>query len=151
MPRRTRWLDDFATLTPAASGQASAELDTPLQGELHTQGFTLVRSLVRVYGIPTTLGTNASITYGLAMVDGDAIAAGALPDPAGVEEIPWVLHDRMTVQRDADAGQQYEYRTYDLRGMRKYTGNSGLQFIADADSNSAWALFVSSRLLVMIP
>ena len=149
--RRTRWLDDFGLIAPAASGQAAAELDTPLAAELHVQGYTIVRVLLVVHALITTLGVNAAVTYGLTLMNSDAVAAGAFPDPQGVDEVPWLLRDRIVGIRDADAGRQEMVRTYDLRAMRKYNGQSSLQFIADADSSSAWSLNVSSRVLVKIP
>ena len=151
MPRRTRWLDDFAAVSPSASGQATAELDTPLAAETHVQGYTIVRVILRLDAQITTLGARGSLSYGLVLMDIDAVSAGAFPDPSGVDEVPWLLRDRIVMTRDADAGPQDLVMNYDLRAMRKYTGHSSLQFIADADSASAWVNSVTSRVLVKIP
>ena len=127
MPRRTRWLDDYAVLSPPAGGQSESEIDTQLSGELHTQGITVVRLILRVTGTPTTLGASANFTFGVVMVNLDAIAAGAFPDPAGVDEVPWMVRDRLFMIRDADAGPQSVMASYDIRSMRKYNGSLDLQ------------------------
>ena len=151
MPRRSRWLDDFALLSPAASGQASAELDTPMAGELHVMGHTIVRVILRVQATLNTLGAIANLTYGLVLMNSEAVSAGAFPDPSGVDEVPWIVRDRLSYVRDADAGNQEIRVSYDLRAMRKYTGQSSLQMIADADAASSWDVRVTSRVLVLMP
>ena len=85
------------------------------------------------------------------MVNLDAIAAGAFPDPAGVDEVPWMVRDRLFMIRDADAGPQSVMASYDLRSMRKYNGAENLRIIADADSASAWTIRSQSRVLVKLP
>ncbi len=107
--RQSEWIDTrVAFQVVPGAGQTSLGMSTPSAGG-STDGYTLVRTLIRLAFFPATAPTNDTyldVGAGIGLATFDAIAAGSVPDVSVVTERPiqdWVWLDRfMVIQDNAD-------------------------------------------------
>ncbi len=72
-------------------------------------------------------------SFGFIMVDGDAVAALAFPDPLGDPQAPWLYWDTRVVLPASDSQQ---HLMLDIKAQRKFTGNDD-SFIFVIDNSDA--------------
>jgi len=84
------------------------------------------------------------------MVDGDAFASAALPDPLVDPDAPWMYWDRRVLLPASDSKQQI---SLDVKAQRKFAGNDReLVFVIDNDDATEtieWVIGV--RVLLALP
>ena len=148
--RRTVWIEDDFTAGPVAGGQDTGVMDTQLPGD--QKGYTLLRLLMNLHLLPSTLAVLADIHYGVCIIPGDMFDASVFPDPGSAEPFSWIMRDVYSWVRDADAGAQGIHRLYDLRSKRIMRNTDDrMIFVADAGATSAWTISVGTRSLWAIP
>ena len=83
MARRTTWEDDLVNLGVSSGSQGSTDLTVGLTAD-EKAGRTVTR-LIGELGLASSTVAGAwgvqAVDIGIAIIDGDAFAAGALPDP----------------------------------------------------------------------
>ncbi len=109
LPRKRLWIDTLISEDTANGTQDDADLmATPSQFDKH--GLTLVRTIVMLTIRPTTLAAAAGLAahdIGIALVDQDALAAGALPDLNFGDDSPikgWIFRKRVIIEDSSTAG-----------------------------------------------
>jgi len=114
------------------------------------QGLTLLRSFItlRLNSVDALL--SAESVFGFIMMDGDAVAAGAFPDPRTDVDAPWLYWDRRVLLPPSDSGQHLRI---DIRAKRRFAGNDmNFMFILDNDDAAQSLEFVLAfRLLLGLP
>ncbi len=79
----------------------------------------------------TDANLSAEVGYGLIVVDGDALSAGAIPDPIGDEQAPWVHQERRVLLPPSDSQQHLKV---DTKVKRRFQGNDqSLILVIDND------------------
>jgi len=157
-PRRARkWIELKGGPTNIApAGQASTGL---LTGGVELVGSTLTLILFQLTMRPATDETaedSALLEYGITMVNADAQSAGALPDPSGPDQVPWLMRDHaVIVKATADDQQSMVYRQYILHGQRVIRdAQTSMVFVIDSTAITAAmdAIYhITGRILLLLP
>ena len=121
--RQTIWLDHNVDESQAANSDAVVNLTEHLVGK--AKGMTLVRTLINLSFNNATAGTGSTCDQGIVMVENDALAALALPEPADPTEDPgWVWRNRLIVSSSlANDSSQFVIVKEDIRSRRKFPGD----------------------------
>jgi len=127
--RKVEWFDFEINVTAVASQLVPVNLTANLQDD-EKKGMTLLRTILHLELLTPTVGTGGKLAMGLLMVEDDALAAAALPEPEdNIQKPAWtwkairsfhtsVANDRAQItQIDAD-----------LRGRRRFPA-SGFDFV----------------------
>jgi len=78
----------------SASGISNIDLSILIAND-ERKGMTVVRTLVDFDVIPSAAGAAGNLSGGIVLVDGDAFAAAAMPDPDEAQDQPgwlWRFH-----------------------------------------------------------
>ena len=153
--RRTAWTG--RTIDPAivaAGGQNVNDILTGLpdatENPIGRYGLTIMRIVGSLRINSTDVALSTECGFGFIMVDGDASAASAFPEPTVDEEAPWLHWDRRVVLPPSDSQQHLKL---DIRARRRMGGNDiSLFFIInndDATQSLEYALGV--RVLLALP
>jgi len=130
--RATRWETDIVSTTMTGATQ----LDFTLTGNLteaELRGNTLTRTIGRVYitpQIPGTVSGTIRVGAGIGVIERDAAAANAFPDPLVASDAPgrgWAWRDMLMV-RDGESATEMMHPpssfVFDIRSQRKmYNAN----------------------------
>ena len=111
--RTTAWDDQTITSLTASSGASQEVLLIENVADSEKRGCTLVRTLVRLTAMPSSITSVNGIQlvhFGIGLTSDDAFAAGALPDVEIDDDYPvagWVWRDSVYVRDStvASAGQ----------------------------------------------
>ena len=159
MARRTAWEDTLFDSTVLSGGAASPTLMVGLTRD-ESRGLTITRMIGELSFASNTIAGafgNQIIDIGIAILDRDAIAASAHPDPNSVEDEPpsgWLYRNRIRVgQNGAGAPTIYVVR-FDMRAQRKLNGGQ-VELILQSTTSTGTAFTVDFsgiiRTLVLLP
>ncbi len=109
-------------------------------------GMTILRCFITLR-INSQGPGSVEAAFGFGMVDGDARAAGALPDPHQDPEFPWMYWDNRAFLPPSDSGQ---HMSLDIKAKRKFRGNDdGLVFVLDNhDAVETCEISMGFRMLI---
>ena len=129
------------------------EISTNVSQPSGSLGFSVPGTILRwrsywscMFDQTMQIGDLMVLTYGIALVSTDAVTAGALPDPAGEPEYPWVYWEEMRLDAFVAGGsltnnswgpsaQRYEV---DSKAMRKFKpGQSIVAIVQSTDASGA--------------
>jgi len=146
---RTSWFNNASATVAVASGaQAIFDL-TPLAGlpPNYEGGFTIRRMIGGIGVAAQAANAGFTGTFGIAVVTRDAVAAGAVPEPAA-DLVDWYYHTvvfRQAIAADVKGDVQ---RLFDIHTSRAIRGE-GRTLVAVFDSASgAIQLNIFARLLL---
>ena len=135
--RRMAWTETvISTNVLGAGGQIGHRIFGP-EGQLSLVGATITRILFNLSMLPETGETGGDmgrLDYGMTMVDEDAATAGAFPDPAGSDTVPWVMRDMRILVNESTVRtpQSLVVALYDLSSQRILrSARHSLYFIMD--------------------
>jgi len=109
---------------------------------------------MRILGTLRINSTDATFSaegaFGLIMVDGDAFAAGGLPDPLLDPDAPWMYWDRRVFLPPSDSQQHLRI---DIRARRVWRGNDAelLLIIDNDDATQSLEFAFGFRILLALP
>ena len=156
--RMNLWLGiSVAFNSVADAGRAfSPILDLRAANNLHLIGATVVR-IHGEYGARVTpsanMASNARVSAGLILVQGDALDQGAagMPDPDLDVDAQWLWHGDLLLQGDGtnDAAQMRSMRI-DNQSMRKLQGNTALALVLTNQANATIDAGWIARYLVKL-
>ena len=116
---------------------------------------TLVRTILDLTFAMTAAGAGGNIVVGIAMVERDAAAAGAFPDPITMGDQPgWLFRTQVSVFSSSTNDRSQAVPLFrDLKGRRKFPGeDQTLNLIFDPGTlTSAVNVDGLVRLLMMRP
>ena len=155
--RRRKWVEIRAVQQAAPLGGQSNS--TLLPAGIEHVGSTLSLLLIQLSLHPDgdeTAGDSCILEYGIAIVNEDAGAASAFPDPSGIDQVPWLMRDHAYVIKSAaTTNADTTYRSYQLKGQRVIRdASSRLSFIID-NANLIAAMdvtyHITGRALLLLP
>ena len=159
MARRTGWEDTTISLGAAEGAQGSQQLMTSFEAD-ERMGMTISRwiaelgiysnSIAGAYGV-------ARVSIGITMLDADAAAAGAFPDPnASTDEPPrgWVWRTHCLASQNGVGTPIVVRCLFDIRSMRKF--DSAVAYIIVNNESLVGTSFTISvagilRCLILLP
>ena len=147
--RKTEWNDailDNISLAAASGSQTGVQLFGP---DTSGEGKTLLRTVGNlVINLPSTVGTY-TFSWGLAVVEEDARAAGALPDPV-TDEFPW-LTTGLFSDNQAFTGNEKASLVVpiDVKARRRWNERLSLVFIFESQG-SAGVVAISGFLRMLL-
>ena len=141
--------------TVSSATQIAHDLTGEITEQELVKGMTLVRMILHLTFAMTAAGAGGVIVLGVSLVERDAAAAGAFPDPATMGDQPgWLLRDQVSVFSSStnDRSQVVDYFR-DLKGKRTFAGEDiTLNLIFDPGTlTSAVNVDGLARLLIMRP
>ena len=88
------------------------------------KGATLIRTIVNLSTVLTASGSGGKFSMGLVMVNDDANASLAFPDPGSAgDDAGWLWRtERPIATSDSNDASQWIMTNLDLRGRRKFPG-----------------------------
>ncbi len=153
--RAVQWVDtiDRVNILPGSTTQ-TANLIGDETG-LNRKGHTITRIVMNLTLRANFVDLRYDVSWGLTLVNSDAAAATAFPNPEDEDDQPgWLLRDVATLQTsDVDDGSQFLRMNYDIRAERLFRNQQqSLYFIIDqaaSGNNLGWDLL--TRVLVRLP
>ena len=156
--RLSRWVEIIpGQMSPGSATQTTKDLSQNLPKAI---GHTLIRLLLQLHmwaDVAEASGDMIRLDYGVAMVQDDAISAGAFPDPSEPEEIPWIMRDTRMVIDDGSNLKPDSLVTavYDIRTMRIFRrADEQMRLIVDNTATIGGGVaqvVVTGRYLVKMP
>ena len=159
MARRTSWEDTLVAETIVNNGQNALQLMNAFEQD-ERQGVTIARwigelslfsaSIAGAYGVE-------KLSIGVTMLDADAAAAGAFPDPnQPLDEPPrgWVYRTQCAVSQNGVGTDIITRCVFDIRAMRKF--DSAVAYVIFDNNPSVGATFTTVvtgyiRCLLLMP
>ncbi len=140
MVRSTNWIDKTIAITITPATQSSTNITSTLSAA-ERKGTTLIRCLYRLSIRPTDLldtHTVLNIFMGIGLIEGDAAAAGVLPDPEIEGDYPgrgWVVKDYGVCWSSAgtSGSSMVGMLRGDIRAMRKIHQTEELTVVYDVN------------------
>ena len=119
--RQAVWFDTIVDFTLAGNGTTLVSLDSNIIQAVK-KGLTVVRTIIDLTVQPQGTGTGGTLSAGIAMYHGDAVAAGATPDPEDPNEQGgylwrWAGSAYVSVLNDRS---QATKLVYDIKAKRKF-------------------------------
>jgi len=157
MRRQTQWFGSRAAWSSLiASAQSNLLLyNTTSLASAPTKGTTVTRMIVTVRSRPDTIAQDVNLAWGIVVVNADARAAGAFPDPEDLgDRAGWLVRgDQLGKSANLSESSQWVITELDLRSQRilrseqdelhlvvkNYAGATGLE----------WSAFI--RVLMKLP
>ena len=127
MPRLSIWDDTLLNFSVASGAQSAAIVLTLTPGG-DSEGFTMVRCIVRLSLFHSSVPANDGYQHldlAVGLGSKESVAAGIVPDPNTNTEKPvhdWVWRDRCAVPQDAATTLRPIHCKGDFRGQRKLGG-----------------------------
>ena len=155
--RKYQWVgfqtDETIALSASVNSQTTLGLYTP---DLDDQGKTLMRIIYDLHVIPPNTTGDYPFTFGIMMVDADAVAAGATPDPMTDLADPWLIWRQAHIAMHANTG---PYQAGGLAGMpgdvkarRRITASSDVLAIFESGGMTASVdITMGGRILLALP
>ncbi len=160
--RRTDW-EDILMNFAVADGATNVQNLLSRQDRDETGGWTVVRMLIHLYVLPSSLSEAAvgdqRVGFGIGVAEGDAFDAAALPEPLTAADHPlrdWIWRETAYVRNTGTAGGAIhvsELRA-DLHSQRKVDGGVPYMVIENAGINAtAFSIRVVGliRTLYLLP
>ena len=151
-PRRSReWFHGKIAFSLAAGVQNAIILDTGMEVE-EKKDATIVRLIIDFIAGPTGDTQLMDAAWGIALMNADAHAASAFPDPEqlDVEDTDWMwLMPHVEHLRGAGAHLTTRY-TFDLSSKRKYKDRNDILVFVTKNTSGTTALFVQGFVRMMI-
>jgi len=145
---------DFATLAALATTNTTLYSASVL-GARNVIGATITRMIIDIGMRNDSLAQLNTLHWGIVIMNADARAAGAFPDPADETDRPdWLVRSRLQGNADSlsDSSQWNRIRM-DLRAQRKFRSEEDeLQLICKNSSAAfvnSWTMYI--RTLVRLP
>ena len=92
------WSDVLIDTSVSSVTQISVELTANLTEQELIKGMTLIRTIMHLSFALSAAGAGGNIVLGIAMIERDAGAAGALPDPISMsDQLGWLWRDQISV------------------------------------------------------
>ena len=117
--RATQW---YETISAEVVLTAQLTSGVDLLSNLATgnrQGSTVTRMILDMTAHPTALTVVNELYWGVAVMNADALAAAAFPDPETVDETNWLIHGRMLTRSSNLSGNEGDTRfSLDIRAQR---------------------------------
>ena len=139
-PRRpVEWFDNIINETITSASQQVEDLSSEL-ADLEKKGASIARIIINMTCVLTTAaGTGGVLTFGICMVENDAVAAGVSPEPSTETDKPgWMWRTRESVfSSDLNDRAQVAVIKEDLKTGRRFRGASdNLMLIIDSGTLS---------------
>ena len=153
--RPLQWYDtelEFATL--AVGGQTNLLLYNAVSlGARNIKGATVTRMLLDFDLRSDSLAQLNRLRWGIVMMNADARAAGAFPDPGDPSDrAGWLARGRMNNMMTSQDASQWTTRHHDLRSQRIFhTEEDELHLILDNNGGFILSFSAYIRLLVRLP
>jgi len=153
--RKTAWfggLTDPATLAPGLQSNVNltTELPDTTENPIGKQGLTILRMFATLRINSTDANLSVEGSFGFIMVDGDAVAAAAFPDPFSDVEADWTFWDRRVFLPPSDAMQ---HMSIDSKAKRVFRGNDDnlMLIVQNDDAAQTLEFALGFRLLIGLP
>ena len=159
MARKPAWEDTLVDTNVISGSVASPTMMTGLDRD-EARGLTITRLIGRLdFSSATVAGAygHQIIDVALAVLDRDAIAASALPDPNDADDSPatgWLYRNRIRVMQNGVGANTITTLTFDVRSQRKLNGGQlELILVSTASTGTNFTTDVSGiiRTLVLLP
>ena len=146
--RQNEW--DTIITEPTLVG-AGAQGIVDLMSGFHAndrKGMTLVRMIGQIGIAPTGAGDQVEFAAGITIMEADAAAAGAYPDPSSDNLHPWLWWVRDAPFRESGSTRNILY-PIDVKGMRRLrsSADSFYLIVENDDSAHTLTLTVGFRML----
>ena len=158
MPRPLQWFSSEIYLASLADATQSNLLlySASYQAAALVKGATVTRTIVDMHMRANAVAQPIRLTYGITLVNADARAAGAFPDPEDMAETAgWLYRARMLGIHDSVSdGAQDQKKSADLRSQRILRNERDeLHLIVHNGSGGGAILFWSAfiRVLIKLP
>jgi len=159
MPRGDRILKWFTTLKNGQALSDNSQITFDLLADLsvsQTEKATITRILLEFYLRNDTVQNDKVMDWGIVLLAGEAVSAGAFPDADDEDErVDWLGRGRIVNTTDLlFRPENMRFRAYDLRAQRIIRDEfQQLRLILDVDSNGTGGLFVNvfCRVLLRMP
>ena len=157
MPRAMKWfttLRDQQALPDA--GQVNFNLSASI-GQSNIKGSTITRLIIDLWTAADTLGATKITDWGIAILNTDAVVAGAFPDADNEnEKIDWLVRGRLVTEppRTGSEFGQHGRQTLDIRSARIIRAeDTQVHLVADDPGAGGGGVFLSLmvRMLLKLP
>ena len=156
-PRRTmKWVQAETNIVALASGGVTNMLlfNSAVFGGAHVKGATVTRIITNLVFRSESLAQLNRAYWGITMVNADARAAGAFPDPDDMNDrASWLVRDKVENQMTAQDTSQWSRVQLDLRAQRVFRNEEEeLHFLvtnAATGFTIQWGAFI--RVLLKLP
>ena len=153
-PRRGReWFPANVVLVNTVAGTPQNHILDTAKPFANKKDSTIVRMLIELEVSPFLAGTGSlAVALGITLVNADAHAAGALPEPgqADQEDADWLWNIPLLQFKHQAGGPQQRYVSVDIHSKRKYnSGNDLLVLIAENSGVASIDVVGSVRTLVL--
>ena len=153
MARELKWSTTIDNDNALASGsQTNIALLSNLDAA-NRRGSTITRIILRVTMYTDTVTTDGFLAFGIILLNNDAVAAGAFPDPNdAADNADWIMRDVLTTRmQSVSDGSQAARGNYDLRAQRlTRSAQDILHMVVNADGVGL-EFHVYARILVRLP
>ncbi len=153
--RKVAWMGgttDPATVTAGAQTAVNltSTLEDTTENPIGKRGLTIVRTHATLRINSTDASLSAEMSFGLIMMDGDAVAASAYPDPLQDPEASWLHWARRVLLPASDSQQHLEL---DIKAKRRFRGNDDnlMLILQNDDATQSFEFAFGFRLLLMLP
>ena len=122
--RKTSWFDVTVNVDTLLSGQQVSSVLTTNMGDDEKYGATIIRTIVPLSVNMTVASSGGIVSLGIVMVNQDAQAAQAMPDPeADLDQPGWMWRTRRVVSSSLVNDQSQALFIFaDLKVSRKFAG-----------------------------
>ena len=152
--RKTAWFGFQTDLTLALGSAAQSQTVLGLfVPDIDDAGKTLLRIIMDVLVVPPATTGDYPFTFGIILVDNDAVAAGATPDPEQDLADPWLVwRQEHMFQSTANATLARTQWHLDIKARRKIGASSDIVAIFESGGMAANVdLTLGGRLLMALP
>ena len=151
--RAAEWFDtNFLDLQLASNTNTGTSLTVNIEDD-EKKGLTIVRLIINLSYRTTTVGVGQRIAVGVCLLNDDAVAAAAIPDPeTDDEKAGWMFRDGLHVINNAAAdGASMGHIKVDIRSARKFPDEDFDMFIIQETGPAATNVQVNGiiRLLAL--
>ncbi len=150
--RSVFWVDTIDQVNIlAASGQQTVDL-LPVESGAARKGQTITRLILKLVIEPSVADISYRPTWGVVLVNSDALTAGAVPESNDEDDQPgWLLRDvGIAETHDVNDGSNFLRMEYDLASQRRfYNQQNRLIFeISQGASGQSLVWHLFARVLV---
>jgi len=153
--RKTAWMGGItqpSILTPGSQTitNLTSELLDVTNTPIARQGLTLLRMFATLRVNSTDASLSVEFSFGFIMSEGDAVIAGAVPDPELDVDAPWTYWERRVALPPSDSQQ---HLMIDSKSKRIFRGNDSslILILANDDAAQSLEFVLGFRLLLGLP
>ena len=150
-PRKAvEWFDTIISVTIAASAQAELQLLGGLVVD-EFKGARIVRTIVDLFLVATTAGTGTILSTGIAMINRDALSAGAVPEADDTADKGWLWRTNKSVFTSVvNESQQQSHLLYDSRTSRRMRSDDDLMSMVFNTNAGASSINIDGLVRVLV-